>query len=156
MHKQSVLSQYWVYKHVDVSSQSSTFAHLVACTVHTISQEEKTVLAKYDSRSSSCSTLSNSPLSHMWIHVCTCVFTFAYIQIFVDKCVAMCTVHIQNDDRRWEGSRSFQTCHNVPVYELMTAATHPSTSKFITVHHLPTCRVMTFSQSYKNPRNPVV
>ena len=47
-----------------------------------------------------------------------------------------------------EASRSFGTCHNVSVYEPMTRNTRLSTSKFIAVHHLPTCRVMTFSQSY--------
>lgn len=33
--------------------------------------------------------------------------------------------------------------------------TRPSASKFITVHHFPTCSVMTFSQSHKNPGKPV-
>lgn len=69
-----------------------------------------------------------------------------------DFCVVMCAVRIWKDDSWWEGSRSFETCHSVPVYEPMTGDTHPSTSKFITVHHLPTCSVMTFSKCYKNPR----
>jgi len=34
--------------------------------------------------------------------------------------------------------------------------THPPTSKFITVHHLATSRVMTFSQSYKTLANLLV
>lgn len=82
--------------------------------------------------------------------VCPCLY-----QRSGSRLLLMCTVCFWKDDRWWEASRSFETCHGVPVYEPMTGDTHPSTSKFITVHHLPTCSVMTFSQSYKNPRKPV-
>lgn len=85
-----------------------------------------------------------------FVCICTCTHS--------DFCtrVQLCVVYVfEKDDRWWEGSRSFETCHSVPVYEPLTGDTHPSTSKFITVHHLPTCSVMTFSQSYKNPWKPV-
>lgn len=58
-------------------------------------------------------------------------------------------------ERMTGGGRSLETCGSVLVYELMTGDTHSSTSKFITLHHLLTCSVMTFSQSHKNPRKPV-
>lgn len=85
--------------------------------------------------------------------------------VFASTLVSICeyaiSVHIQifccvySMEIMTGGRRSFETCHDVTVYEPMTADTHPSTSKFITLHHLPTCSVMTFSQSYKNPRKPV-
>lgn len=74
------------------------------------------------------------------------------------KCSNLCRLHLKDDDRWSKCSRSLETCHNVRVYTSTTrrdsrprARTHtrPSASKFITVHHLPTCSVMTFSQSHK-------
>lgn len=99
---------------------------------------------------------------HMWVlqmclHMRTCICICLHLFRFTIKCVCgvVCIVCSWKDDRWWEGSRSFETCHSATVYEPMTGDTHPSTSKFITVHHLSTCSVMTFSQSYKNPRKPV-
>lgn len=91
---------------------------------------------------------------YTWANLFGCVCTCALTELSENKW--LCVLYAaEKDDRWWEGSRSFETCHSVPVYEPMTGDTHPSTSKFITVHHLPTCSVMTFSQSYKNPWKPV-
>lgn len=92
----------------------------------------------------------------VWICLYKTRFTFMYLHLhtfrFKWEHDVVCTVH------RWksgsgEGGKSLETCQCVPLYEATTGETHPSTSKFITVHHLPTCRVMTFSQFYKKLGN---
>lgn len=58
-------------------------------------------------------------------------------------------VHRLRVNRMTGGGRSLETGGGVLVYEPMTGDTHSSTSKRITLHHLLTCGVMTFSQSHK-------
>lgn len=125
-------------------------------TVFTQRHEGKTAPGSFWLEFSFCCThCLHMRLLHTCLLMCKPIYSCLHLHRFQCASAAMCSVHIWNDDRWWEGSRSFETCHSVPVYEPMTGDTHPSTSKFITVHHLPTCGVMTFSQSYKNPRKPV-
>lgn len=62
-------------------------------------------------------------------------------------------------EKMMKGGHSVVDLWRLTVYESTPSVkhtfTHPSASKFITLHHLPTCSVMTFSQFHKNPGKPV-
>lgn len=73
-----------------------------------------------------------TPGFQMWV-LCSCMWVslselvqclrFNTIRFLLTR-AAICIVCIWKDDRWSECSSSFETCHNVPVYEPMTGETH--------------------------------